>query len=90
MVGALVDQLVVTELLKRRIPLLMEHFKRCNFDPGMLTLQWFTCLFSYNFNAEIIVRLWDVFIIKGAKILFRISLAIFHLLTQSLLQQSDT
>lgn len=54
MIGALVDQNVICELLKSRIPDLAEHFEKCDFNPGNLTLQWFTCLFSYNFNVEIL------------------------------------
>lgn len=46
----------------------------------MSCLQWFTCLFSYNFNLDVVVRLWDLIFLKGQKMLFRISLAIFHLM----------
>ena len=52
----------------------------------MTTLQWFTCLFAYNFNFEVLQRLWDLIFLKGNKIMFRIALAIFHLLEHSLLQ----
>lgn len=68
----------------------MAHFDKCSFDPSMLTLQWFTCLFSYSFNAELLIKLWDVFLIKGHKMLFRITLAIFHLLQPRLMRQKDT
>jgi len=53
---------------------------------SMVTLQWFTTLFSYSFNFEVIQRLWDLVFIKGSKILFRISLAIFHLMEEELLK----
>jgi hypothetical protein len=85
MVGARVDQVIVTQLIKQKMVKLGVHFEKCAFDPGMVTLQWFTCLFSYNFNYDIVLRLWDMFFIKGDKILFRISLAIFHLLQARLL-----
>ena len=55
----------------------------------MLCLQWFTCLFAYNFNVEVLVRLWDVILIKGDKMLFSISLAIFHLLKEKLMKTTD-
>lgn len=53
---------------------------------SMVTLQWFTTLFSYSFNFDVLVRLWDLVFIKGNKILFRISLAIFHLMEDELLE----
>lgn len=71
------------------MPQLMAHFETCEFDPGMLCLQWFTCLFAYNFNVEVLVRLWDVILIKGDKMLFSISLAIFHLLKDKLMKTTD-
>ena len=80
MFGAIVDQNVFNELLSSKIPRLSQHFQKCGFDPSMVTLQWFTCLFSYNFNNEVLIRLWDVLFFKGDKILFRVALAIFYLL----------
>ena len=41
-------------------------------QPSMTTLQWFTCMFSYNFNFEVLQRLWDIIFLKGTKIMFRI------------------
>jgi hypothetical protein len=52
----------------------------------MVTLQWFTCLFSYNFNFDVLQRLWDILFIKGSKIIFCISLAIYHLMSAQLLK----
>lgn len=89
MLGARVDQLVVTQLLKEKMPKLLQHMEKCYFDPSMITLQWFSCLFSYNFNFEVLQRLWDVFFLKGDKVLFRISLAIYHLLTQKIMKCSE-
>ena len=39
-----------------------------------------SCLFAYNFSFDVIKRIWDLFFLKGSKILFRISLAIFHIM----------
>jgi TBC1 domain family member 10 len=64
----------------------MTHFEEIMYEPSMNTMQWFTCLFCYNFNFEVVSRLWDVYFLKGDRILFRISLAIFHLLERKLLK----
>ena len=53
---------------------------------SMATLQWFTTIFTYSFNFDVLQRLWDLFFIKGDKVMFRISLAIFHLMEEELLQ----
>ena len=86
MLGARVDQRIIEELIKENFPRLQEHFEENGYMASMVTLQWFTTLFSYSFNFEVLQRLWDLFFIKGNKILFRISLAIFHLMEEELLE----
>ena len=55
------------------------------FEPKVVTFQWFSCLFAYNFSADVIYRIWDLFFLKGSKILFRVSLAIMHIMKQQLM-----
>ena len=86
MVGARVDQQIMEQLIAEKFPRLAAHFQECFYQPSMTTLQWFTCLFAYNFNFEVLQRLWDLIFLKGNKIMFRIALAIFHLLEQPLLK----
>jgi len=86
MTGARVDQKIIELLIKEKFPRLQEHFEEQYYMASMVTLQWFTTIFSYNFNFEVLQRLWDLVFIKGNKILFRISLAIFHLMEEELLQ----
>jgi len=71
------------------MPKLLQHMEKNYFDPSQITFQWFSCIFAYNFNFEVLQRLWDVFFIKGDKVLFRISLAIFHLLTPKILKCTE-
>jgi Rab-GTPase-TBC domain len=42
-------------------------------------------IFSCNFPFPNIVRIWDIFIVEGKKILFRIALAVFKLNEKALL-----
>lgn len=86
MLGARVDQRIIEDLIKQNFPRLQAHFEENGYIASMVTLQWFTTLFSYSFNFEVLQRLWDLFFIKGNKILFRISLAIFHLMEEELLE----
>ena len=86
MLGARVDQKIIEILIAEHFPNLQAHFEENFYMASMVTLQWFTTLFSYSFNFDVLKRLWDLFFIKGSKILFRISLAIFHLMEDELLQ----
>jgi len=49
MMGARIDQRISDHFLKEKLPNLYQHFQECCYDPSMTTLQWFTCLFAYNF-----------------------------------------
>ena len=71
--------------------MLYQHFEETCYTElaNMLVLQWFITMFAYSFNFDVLVRLWDLVLIKGSKILFRISLAIFHIMQEDLLQCDD-
>lgn len=45
----------------------------------MYASQWFMTIYSCNFPFEATVRIWDIFLVEGKKILFRIALALFKL-----------
>ena len=48
---------------------------------------WFMTLFSTVLPFECTVRIWDIFMVEGKKILFRVALAIFKLTQQQLMKQ---
>jgi hypothetical protein len=57
------------------------------FLPQTYGSQWFMTIFSCNFPIASIVRIWDIFMVEGRKILFRIALAVFKMNEKVLLQQ---
>jgi len=54
MLGARVDQRIIEELIRRNFPRLQDHFEANGYMAGMVTLQWFTTLFSYSLNFEVL------------------------------------
>ena len=52
----------------------------------MYASQWFMTIFSVNIPFESTIRIWDIFLVEGKKILFRIALAIFKLNQQAMLK----
>ena len=46
MLGALVDQKIIDELLQREFPVLHAHFDANLFKVEMECIKWFTCLFT--------------------------------------------
>ena len=66
-------------LLKKEMPNLYKHLNNHKFEPSMYASQWFMTIFSVNFPFECTVRIWDIFLVEGKKIMFSIALAIFKL-----------
>ncbi|GBG63592.1 hypothetical protein CBR_g38658 [Chara braunii] len=79
LLGCHVEQRVLKDLLWKKLPKLSTHLKLIGFDVGLVTTEWFLCLFAKSFPTEMAMRLWDVLFNEGAKVLFRVALAIFKL-----------
>jgi hypothetical protein len=89
MVGALIDQKIFYQIFKREIPDLCRHLEEAGFDPSLLAFQWLVCFLSYNLPEEVSFRVWDLFFLKGPKIIFRISLALLHRMKKDLMKSKD-
>ena len=64
-------------------------FTEIDFSPQMYASRWFMTLFSDYFPINIVVRILDIFLMEGRKILFRIALAIFKILEKDLMTSPD-
>mmetsp|Transcript_23010 Transcript_23010/g.28246 ORF Transcript_23010/g.28246 Transcript_23010/m.28246 type:complete len:172 (+) Transcript_23010:35-550(+) len=63
-------------LLKHFVPDVASHLEKENIVPSMYATQWFITVFAYNFPFDIVVRIWDVFLYEGWKIVFRVAITI--------------
>lgn len=66
-------------LMKKHLPKIYEHYKKEQVFPSMYACQWFISIFSVNFKFDTLVRIFDVFLLEGEKILYRIALAILKI-----------
>lgn len=71
-------------LLKHFIPKLWRHFENIDLCPSMFASPWFITVYSSSFPIECVVRIWDVYLYEGPKILYRIFLAVMKLYYQDL------
>ncbi|GER40111.1 Ypt/Rab-GAP domain of gyp1p superfamily protein [Striga asiatica] len=58
------------------LPKLGEHFAQEMINPSMYASQWFITVFSYSFPFHLALRIWDVFLFEGVKIVFKVGLAL--------------
>jgi hypothetical protein len=45
----------------------------------LITVQWFMCIFVNTLRPEVTLRVWDMFLNEGSKVLFRIGAALFKM-----------
>ncbi len=55
----------------------------------LITVQWFMCLFVNTLKPEVTLRIWDMFLNEGSKVLFRIAAALFKVHEKELLAVTD-
>jgi len=73
-------------LLAEHLPKLYKHFTSLNVDASMYASKWFMTNYCSAFPFEVIVRIWDCFLHEGVHIVYRVSVAVFKLLQEELLQ----
>eukprot|EP00249_Psilotum_nudum_P022438 c28518_g2_i4 orf=618-1697(+) len=65
-------------LVKEELPRLGTHLEEELINPSMYASQWFFTVFSYSFPFPLAVRIWDVFLAEGVKVIFRVGLALLR------------
>ncbi|XP_051134859.1 uncharacterized protein LOC127254041 [Andrographis paniculata] len=63
-------------LVKDYMPKLGEQFTQEMINPSMYASQWFITVFSYSVPFNLALRIWDVFLFQGVKIIFKVGLAL--------------
>lgn len=84
---AQVDCCVLADLLERKMPKLHKHLIRNDIQLTLFT--WFFTIFVDGFRPELMLRIWDCFLLEGDKVLFRFALAILHLAHDDLLRMHE-
>ncbi|XP_022772057.1 EVI5-like protein isoform X3 [Durio zibethinus] len=75
-------------LVREQLPKLGEHFSQEMINPSMYASQWFITVFSYSFPFPLALRIWDVFLYEGVKIVFKVGLALLKYCHEDLIKLS--
>ncbi|KAJ3548760.1 hypothetical protein NM688_g5255 [Phlebia brevispora] len=78
--------LVLLDYVKEFVPKLHAHLADLGVDLGAICFSWFLSLFTDCLPIETLFRVWDVFLVDGLDVLFRIALAILRVSEEELLQ----
>ncbi|XP_050228010.1 uncharacterized protein LOC126677439 [Mercurialis annua] len=63
-------------LVSEHLPKLGEHYSQEMVNPSMYASQWFITVFSNSFPFHLALRIWDVFLYEGVKVVFKVGLAL--------------
>jgi hypothetical protein len=66
---------VLLNLEKKFIPKIYDILKRDGVYASLYASEWFLCLFCKDLKPNILVRIFDVFLYEGYKVIYRFSLA---------------
>jgi len=78
---------VLLNLEKKFIPKIYEILKRDDVYISIYASEWFLCLFSKDLKPGILVRIIDVFLYEGFKVIYRFSLAFIKLKEEELIER---
>ncbi|KAK4765941.1 hypothetical protein SAY87_007583 [Trapa incisa] len=73
-------------LMREQLPKLGEHFTAEMINTSMYASQWFITVFSYSFPFHLALRIWDVFLFEGVKIVFKVGLALLKFCQDDLIK----
>ncbi|KAG6897016.1 hypothetical protein C0992_004661 [Termitomyces sp. T32_za158] len=78
--------LVLLDFVQEHIPKLYAHLTKLDVDLPAICFSWFLSLFTDCLPVETLFRVWDVFLVDGLDVLFRVALGILRSNEQELLQ----
>ncbi|XP_027935154.1 EVI5-like protein isoform X2 [Vigna unguiculata] len=90
MIESQVDQLIFEELMRERFPKLVNHLDYLGVQVPWISGSWFLSIFVNVIPWESVLRVWDVLLFEGNRVmLFRTALALMELYGPALLTTKD-
>jgi len=77
---------VAEKLFNKFLPRLSSHFQKENVHITMFATQWLLTLYSSSFPFELVTRVWDIFLLEGWKIVYRVMIALLDTASTKLLK----
>ena len=78
------DQFI--KLVQKFMPKIYQKLIKFNVYPTMYASQWFFTCFSNCLSFNVVVRIFDCYLLEGEKIIYRVALALFKLKENYLLK----
>eukprot|EP01102_Stenamoeba_stenopodia_P017114 TRINITY_DN6093_c0_g1_i1.p1 TRINITY_DN6093_c0_g1~~TRINITY_DN6093_c0_g1_i1.p1 ORF type:complete len:1052 (-),score=286.58 TRINITY_DN6093_c0_g1_i1:38-3193(-) len=89
MIGSLVDQHILEDLMKSYLPSIYRHLSQCKVPIDIISQPWFLNLFIGYFPLEVVLLILDCFFYEGSVVLLAMALAIFKLNSERILAEDQ-
>eukprot|EP00731_Ephydatia_muelleri_P023999 Em0016g270a len=89
LLGAQADQAVLQEVLASQLPDLNEHLMAFGIEIKLVSFNWFLCLFIDAMPTECALRIMDVFLNEGNKVMYRVAIGILRVYKDHFLSLYD-
>jgi hypothetical protein len=80
---------VLLNLEKKFLPKCYRVLQKDEVYPGSYASEWFICLFARNLDFNVLVRIFDTFLLEGFKVIYRFSLAFIKLKEKDLIESKN-
>ena len=70
---------ICKRLIRKVHPKIAEHFERESIPDDLWLFKWIMTLFTMILPSNVLVRVWDLFLFKGFKVIYKVILAILAL-----------
>ena len=75
--------------MRDRMPRLSDHLDSFEFGLDLLLTKWLICLFVNHLPLDAELAVWDLFMIKGISVLFRVAITLFQIMENEILACHD-
>ena len=90
LIGVQADQLVLRGLIASHLPALDTLLQEHDIELSLITLNWFLTLYSSVLHVRLIMRIWDLFLFDGSKILFQVAIGLLKMYEEELLSADNS
>lgn len=86
MLGVLIDQKVLQQLLIKRLPKFCAQLRRYEVSLDLLAFQWLVCLYVTYIPSRTEYKVLDLFYLKGSQALLRVAITIIQMMEEEVLR----
>ncbi|XP_012284092.1 small G protein signaling modulator 3 homolog [Orussus abietinus] len=90
LLGIQADQRVLRTLIANYLPDIDHVLVQHDIELSLISLHWFLTLFASVVHMKILLRIWDLFLFDGSKVLFQITLGMLKMKEEELKQLENS